>query len=65
MIIVVKCYEHGIKPLVVETFKGCNAQVQRNAIELAAILSRKNNCEYKVFVDLSRVPVIDARDREE
>lgn len=37
-------------PLVVETFEGHN--------ELAAILSRKNKCEYKVLIDLSCVAVI-------
>lgn len=44
MIAVVKCYKHNVKPLV---------------IELAAILSRKNKCEYKVLIDLSCVAVIN------
>lgn len=31
----------------------------KDAFELAAILSRKNKCEYKVLVDLSYVAVIN------
>lgn len=33
-------------------------QTQKDANELAAILSRKNKCEYKVLIDLSCVAVI-------
>ena len=51
MIVVVKCYKHNVKPLVIEVFEGY--------FELAAILSRKNKCEYKVLVDLSYVAVIN------
>lgn len=58
MIVVVKCYKHNIKPLVVETFEGHDEQTQKDANELAAILSRKNKCEYKVFIDLSCVAVV-------
>lgn len=47
MIAVVKCYKYNIKPLVI-----------KDANELAAILSRKNKCEYKVLIDLSCVAVI-------
>lgn len=45
-------------PLVVETFEGYDEQTQKDANELAAILSRKNKCEYKVLIDLSCVAVI-------
>lgn len=58
MIVVVKCYKHNIKPLVVEVFEGHDEQTQKDANELAAILSRKNKCEYKVLIDLSCVAVI-------
>ena len=50
MIAVVKCYKHNVKPLVIEV---------KDAFELAAILSRKNKCEYKVLIDLSCVAVIN------
>lgn len=39
-------------------FEGCDEQTQKDATELAAILSRKNKCEYKVLIDLSCVAVI-------
>lgn len=58
MIAVVKCYKHNVKPLVIEVFEGHDEQTQRDANELAAILSRKNKCEYKVLIDLSCVAVI-------
>lgn len=41
MIAVVKCYKHNIKPLVVEVFEGHDEQTQKDANELASILSRK------------------------
>lgn len=59
MIAVVKCYKHNVKPLVVEVFEGHDEQTQKDAFELAAILSRKNKCEYKVLIDLSCVAVIN------
>lgn len=59
MIVVVKCYKHNIKPLVVEVFEGHDEQTQKDAFELAAILSRKNKYEYKVLIDLSCVAVIN------
>ena len=34
-------------------------QTQKDANELASILSRKNKCEYKVLIDLSCVVVIN------
>lgn len=46
-------------PLVVETFEGHDEQTQKDANELASILSRKNKCEYKVLIDLSCVAVIN------
>lgn len=58
MIVVVKCYKHNRKPLVVEVFEGHDGQTQKDAFELAAILSRKNKCEYKVLIDLSCVAAI-------
>ena len=59
MIAVVKCYKHNVKPLVIEVFEGHDEQTQKDAFELAAILSRKNKCEYKVLIDLSCVAVIN------
>lgn len=59
MIAIVKCYKHNVTPLVVETFEEHDEQTQRDAKELAAILSRKNKCEYKVLIDLSCVAVIN------
>lgn len=58
MIAVVKCYKHNVKPLVIEVFEGHDEQTQKDAFELAAILSRKNKCEYKVLIDLSYVAVV-------
>lgn len=58
MIAVVRCYKHNIKPLVIEVFEDHDEQTQKDAKELAAILSRKNKCEYKVLIDLSCVAVI-------
>lgn len=58
MIVVVKCYKHNVKPLVIEVFKGHDEQTQKDAFELASILSRKNKCEYKVLIDLSCVAVV-------
>ena len=55
MIVVVKCYKHNVKPV----FEGHDEQTQKDAFELAAILSRKNKCEYKVLIDLSCVAVIN------
>lgn len=59
MIVVVKCYKHNVKPLVIEAFEEHNEQTQKDATELAAILSRKNKHEYKVLIDLSCVAVIN------
>lgn len=59
MVVVVKCYKHNIKPLVIEVFEGHDEQTQKDAFELAAILSRKNKCEYKVLIYLSCVTVIN------
>ena len=39
MIAVVKCYKHNVKPLVIEVFEGHDEQTQKDANELAAILS--------------------------
>lgn len=58
MIAVVKCYKHNVKPLVIETFEEYDEQTQKDATELAAILSRKNKCKYKVLIDLSCVAVV-------
>lgn len=58
MIVVIRCFNR-IPPSVVETFEGHDEQTQRDAKELAAILSRKNKCEYKVLIDLSCVAVIN------
>lgn len=58
MIVIIKCYKYNTKPLVVEVFEGHDEQTQKDAIELAAILSRKNKCEYKVLIDISCVAVV-------
>lgn len=47
MIAVVKCYKHNIKPLVVEVFEGHDEQTQKDANELASILSRKKSVSIK------------------
>lgn len=52
MIVVIRCFNH-MSPLVVETFEGHDEQTQKDAKELAAILSRKNKCEYKVLIDIT------------
>lgn len=57
MLVVIRCFNR-MPPLVVETFEGHDEQTQKDANELAAILSRKNKCEYKVLIDLSCVAVI-------
>lgn len=57
MIAVVRCFKHTL-PIVVEVFEGHDEKTQRDASDLAAILSRKNKCEYKVLIDLSCVAVI-------
>ena len=57
MIAVVRCYKH-VLPLIVEVFERHDEQTQKDANELAAILSRKNKCEYKVLIDLSCVAVV-------
>lgn len=57
MIVVIRCFNR-MPPLVVETFEGHDEQTQKDANELAAILSRKNKCKYKVLIDLSCVAVI-------
>lgn len=53
MIVVVKCYKYGIKPLVIEVFEGHDEQTQKDASELATILSRKDGHEYKVLIDIT------------
>lgn len=58
MLVVIRCFNR-MPPLVVETFEGHDEQTQKDANELAAILSRKNKCEYKVLIDLSCVAVIN------
>lgn len=52
MIVVIRCFNR-MPPLVVETFEGHDEQTQRDASDLAAILSRKNKCEYKVLIDIT------------
>lgn len=61
MLAVIRCYKHAM-PLVVEVFEKCDEQTQKDAVELAAILSRKNNCEYKVLIDLSCADVVNDRE---
>lgn len=62
MLVVIRCF-NCMPPLVVETFEGHDEQTQKDAKELAAILSRKNKCKYKVLIDLSCVAVV--HDQEE
>jgi hypothetical protein len=57
MIVVIRCFNR-MPTLVVETFEGHDEQTQKDAKELAAILSRKNKCEYKVLIDLSCVAIV-------
>lgn len=57
MIVVIR-FPKDTKPVVVTTFEGHNEQTQKDANELAAILSRKNKYEYKVLIDLSCVAVV-------
>lgn len=57
MIVVIR-FPKDTKPVVVTTFEGHDEQTQKDANELAAILSRKNKCKYKVLIDLSCVAVI-------
>lgn len=47
MITVVKCYKHNVKSLVIEVFEGHDEQTQKDAFELAAILSRKKSVSIK------------------
>lgn len=62
MLVVIRCFNH-MPPLVVKTFEGHDEQTQKVANRLAAILSRKNKCKYKVLIDLSCVAVV--HDQEE
>lgn len=48
MIVVIR-FPKDTKPVVVTTFEGHDEQTQKDANELASILSRKNKCEYKVL----------------
>lgn len=57
MLLVVR-FPRNERPVVVTAFECCDEQSQRDAKELAAILSRKNKCKYKVLIDLSCVAVI-------
>ena len=43
MLAVVRCYKH-LNPVIVEVF-------EKDALELATILSRRDNCEYRVMVE--------------
>lgn len=61
MIAVVRCYKH-ITPVIVTVFEKNDEQTQKDAVALAAILSRKNNCEYKVLIDLSCTEVVNDRE---
>lgn len=38
MIVVVKCYKHNIKPLVIEVFEGHDEQTQKDAFECVAVI---------------------------
>lgn len=61
--VTVVCNINGSLPnhvvILYQRFEGHDEQTQKDANELAAILSRKNKCEYKVLVDLSCVAVIN------
>lgn len=52
MLVVIRCFNR-MPPLVVETFEGHDEQTQKDAKELAAILSRKTGGEYKVLIDIT------------
>ena len=49
MIAVVRCYKH-ITPVIVTVFEKNDEQTQKDALEMATILSRRDNCEYRVMV---------------
>lgn len=50
MIAVVRCYKH-ITPVIVTVFEKNDEQTQKDALEMATILSRSDNCEYRVMVE--------------
>ena len=50
MLAVVRCYKH-LNPVIVEVFEKNDEQTQKDALELAPILSRRDNCEYRVMVE--------------
>lgn len=50
MVVVVRMFKH-VTPQIVEVFEKHDEQTCDDAVKLAEILSRKNGCEYKVFVD--------------
>lgn len=50
MLAVVRCYKH-LNPVIVEVFEKYDEQTQKDALELATILSRRDNCEYRVMVE--------------
>lgn len=50
MIAVVRCYKH-ITPAIVTVFEKNDEQTQKDALEMATILSRRDSCEYRVMVE--------------
>lgn len=50
MLAVVRCYKH-LNPVIVEVFEKNDEQTQKDALEMATILSRRDNCEYRVMVE--------------
>lgn len=52
MLLVIR-FPRNERPVVVTAFECCDEQSQKDAKELAAILSRKNKCEYKVLIDIT------------
>lgn len=50
MLAVVRCYKH-ITPVIVTVFEKNDEQTQKDALEMATILSRRDNCEYRVMVE--------------
>lgn len=50
MIAVVRCYKHKT-PVIVTVFEKNDVQTQKDALEMATILSRRDNCEYRVMVE--------------
>ena len=50
MIAVVRCYKH-ITPVIVTVFEKNDEQTQKDALEMATIVTRRDDCEDRVMVE--------------